>query len=237
MSSYEDRLRARFGGKIPDYLMAALGLRKRAEQRRADEAQAAEAAKEAEFERKRSLRRPPARVWLEPVGSIGAEVHWEPPETADELPPTGYIVTGDSDSTKLLPPEQRWQGLRLWRPGNVICVMTDYSGHQITKLGEHYQFSRQAEPVRRPVESEPSDLPEVEPLLETADIQPPPPPPEPEPENPTKGDAASGSPEPPAPETDTAPPVSPPTIDRDTRRRKRRPKRQRKRARRKNRRN
>ena len=145
MSSYEERLRRRFGGKIPDYLRKALGLRKRAQERREERALQAEEAKEREFQRKRALRGAPAHVWLVPVGTHGMEVHWQPPLSANLLPPTGYIVTGDSDSSRLLPPERRSQFLRLWKPGNVITVTADYSGHQITKLGEHALFSRTAD--------------------------------------------------------------------------------------------
>ena len=140
-----ERLVAMFGGadKVPDYLRDAYGLREEAEERR-EQAQADhEAAEEAEFDRKRALRKPPRNVRLRRVGTYGMEVHWDPPETADELPPTGYIVSGDSDSSRLLPPETRSQFLRIYRPGNVIGVETDYSEYQITKLGEHHNFTAQ----------------------------------------------------------------------------------------------
>lgn len=138
----------RFGGNVPQYVRDWWQSRLDAEQRRADAAAAAEEAAEAEFQRKRSLRRAPERVWLEAIGSHGMEVHWEPPETADELPPTGYIVWGDSDSSQLLPPEQRSQFLRIYQPGNEISVNTDYSEYQITQLGEHHSRRAEPEPYR-----------------------------------------------------------------------------------------
>ena len=145
--SVPERYVRMFGGidNVPDYLKRGFAMRDAARKRRDVAARAQKIAKEREFQRKRSLRRPPARVWLVRVGTYGMEVHWEPPETADQLPPTGYIVSGDSDSSQLLPPSQRKQWLRIYKPGNRIAVTTDYSQHQITKLGEHSQFTRQAE--------------------------------------------------------------------------------------------
>lgn len=133
----------RFGGvdKMPAYLRRALGLRQAAQDKRDQAQRDHEARKEAEFERKRALRRPPQNVRLVPVGSVGMEVHWDPPETADELPPTGYIVAGDSDSSRLLPAHTRIQFLRIYKPGNRIGVEADYSQYQITKLGEHTEFT------------------------------------------------------------------------------------------------
>ena len=145
-----EHIRRRFGSNIPQYVRDWWASRVAAKQQREAEARAAAEAREAEFQRKRALRRPPARVWLVPVGTHGMEVHWEPPETADELAPTGYIVGGDSDSSQLLPPERRKQWLRIYRPGNRITVECDYSAHQITKLCEHSQFTREAEPAANP---------------------------------------------------------------------------------------
>ena len=93
MTTMRERLEARFPNGIPAYLEAALKQREGAAQRRVDAAREAEEAKEREFQRKRALRRPPARAWLEHQGSAPAtRVRWEPPETADELPPTRYRI-------------------------------------------------------------------------------------------------------------------------------------------------
>lgn len=152
MASLEQLIRI-FGSedRIPDYLLDGLRLQEEAAERREQELRDHEAKLEAEFEAKRALRQPPARVWLVPVGSLGMEVHWEPPATADELPPTGYIVSGDSDSSQLLHPDTRSQFLRLWKPGNRIGVTTDYSAHQITTLEEH--FTRWADQPEQPDET------------------------------------------------------------------------------------
>lgn len=145
-----ERLIQIYGGrdKLPSYLKRALGMREAAQKRRNDAARAIKKKREREFQRKRSLRRPPSRVWLVPVGLRGMEVHWEPPETAEQLPPTGYIVSGDSDSSKLIPPTVSREWLRIYKPGNRIGVTTDYSQHQITKLGEHNLFCKEAEPLK-----------------------------------------------------------------------------------------
>ena len=140
-----ERLKKMFPNGIPGYLLDALGLRQQLKSQRKQEARQAKEQKEAKFQRKRSLRRPPAKVWLERVGTHGMEVHWLPPKTAHQLNPTGYIVKGDSDSTQLLPPDQRKQWLRIYKPGNCIGVEVDYSSHQITKLGEHTQFTKWVE--------------------------------------------------------------------------------------------
>ena len=142
-----ERLIQIYGGrdKLPGYLKQALGMREATQKRRNDAARAIKEKREREFQRKRSLRRPPALVWLVRVGTHGMEVHWDPPETAEQLPPTGYIVSGDSDSTQLLPPTKRAKWLRIYKPGNKIGVETDYSQYQITKLGEHNLFWKEAE--------------------------------------------------------------------------------------------
>ena len=91
-----DYLVKRFGGlaKVPQYIKDHFKNRarlKREEQERLEEARRE---KEREYQRIKALRRPPTNVRLEltPNGRVG-KIIWEPPETADELPPAGYWVS------------------------------------------------------------------------------------------------------------------------------------------------
>lgn len=90
MTTVRERVIRRFGGidKVPDYLIRALGLRKAAEERREQEQRDHEAEVAAERARVKALRRPPQNVRL-----VGRVVHFEPPETADELEFAGFWVS------------------------------------------------------------------------------------------------------------------------------------------------
>ena len=84
-----EQLIEQYGGieNVPEYLRRGFEAQDAARERE-QELREHEAKKEREIERIKSLRRPPTNVRLE-----GRVVRWEPPETADELPPAGYWVS------------------------------------------------------------------------------------------------------------------------------------------------
>ena len=93
---------------VPEYLRKLLAWKK---QYMADQnsraTKAAEDAKEREFQRIKSLRRPPARVWR-----IGNTLFWDAPETMDELKPDGFWI------------EERGKGGRWWSRGDYLPIET-----------------------------------------------------------------------------------------------------------------
>ena len=84
-----------YGGweNVPAYLRRGFEAQDRAQARRERQQRAHQAAQEAERARVKALRRSPQNVRLEPVGTWGARIVWEPPETAEELPPAGYWIS------------------------------------------------------------------------------------------------------------------------------------------------
>ena len=135
MAELPEHIRKRFGAVVPDYIKDWWAVRVMLEKRREQEAAEAKAAEEAEFERKRALRRPPARVWMTYEGSMRlATVHWDPPETADELAPTGYRVHCNGSVIGNHQPHSRRHTIVSRVGGEVASVEAEYA--QLSKLGE-----------------------------------------------------------------------------------------------------
>ena len=90
-----EHLIKRFGGidKVPDYIKKHYADREDQKRQREEEANKAKQEQEAEWARIKALRRPPQNVRLERVGTYGMKIVWDPPETADEMPPAGYWVS------------------------------------------------------------------------------------------------------------------------------------------------
>ena len=74
--------------RVPQYIRDHYEERERLEQKRQDEMREAEERKERERERIKALRRPPQNVRL-----VGRTVHFDPPETADQLEFAGFWVS------------------------------------------------------------------------------------------------------------------------------------------------
>lgn len=78
----------RFGSPLPGYLEKAVRMREKAAEKREQKARDYIAKQEAERARIKSLRKPPRNVRIR-----NGRIHWDPPETADQLKPAGYWVS------------------------------------------------------------------------------------------------------------------------------------------------
>ena len=86
--TFRERMEKRFGSPLPGYIERVVKMRERGQARREQAERDHKAKIEAERAREKALRRPPQNVRL-----VGRRVHWEPPETVNELPPAGYWIS------------------------------------------------------------------------------------------------------------------------------------------------